>query len=128
MSNQQPGNNSVEASKGSRLQGVLLLIFGFVAAYFSIVVPLQEAYSRAPKISMYFKFAFMSPALIILGILIIIVPSVTTNQSFILRSPNKLSVAGWALLAVVVIIGLGTYYLLDQQINSLGYEGTLFGK
>jgi hypothetical protein len=128
VSTQQPGNNSAEASKGSRFQGVVLLIVGLITTYFSIVLPLQEAYSNAPKISMYFKFAFMSPALIFLGILIIIVPSVTTNQSFILKSPNKLSVTGWALVVFVAIIGFGTYYLLDQQISSLGYSGTSFGK
>jgi hypothetical protein len=35
---------------------------------------------------------------------------------------NKLSVAGWALVIVLLIIGFGTYYLLDQQISSLGYK------
>lgn len=122
MSTQGTGNNSAAPSKGSRLQGMLLLIVGLVIGYFSIVIPLQEAYSKAPKISLYFKFAFLSPALILLGILVIIVPSTLTDQSFMTRGHNKLSVAGWALVVVLLIIGFGTYYLLDQQINSLGYK------
>jgi uncharacterized membrane protein len=122
VSTQGPGNNSAAASKGSRLQGVLLVILGLVIGYFSVVLPLQEAYSKAPKISLYFKFSFLSPALILLGILAIVVPSVLTDQSFMSRGPNKLSVAGWALVVVLLIIGFGTYYLLDQQINSLGYK------
>jgi hypothetical protein len=122
VSTQGTGNNSAAPSKGSRLQGMLLLIVGLVIGYFSIVIPLQEAYSKAPKISLYFKFAFLSPALILLGILVIIVPSTLTDQSFMTRGHNKLSVAGWALVVVLLIIGFGTYYLLDQQINSLGYK------
>jgi membrane-associated PAP2 superfamily phosphatase len=78
--------------------------------------------SKAPKISLYFKFAFLSPALILLGILALIVPNVLTDQSFMMRGPNKLSVAGWALVVVLLVIGFGTYYLLDQHINSLGYK------
>jgi hypothetical protein len=122
VSTQGTGSNSAAASKSSRLKGLLLLISGFVIGYFSIVLPLQEAYSNAPKISLYFKFAFLSPALICLGILAIIVPSTLTDQSFMSTGHNKLSVAGWALVIVLLIIGFGTYYLLDQQISSLGYK------
>jgi hypothetical protein len=108
--------------KGSRLQGLFALILGLAFGYFSIIRPLQQAYSKAPDVSLSFKFAFLSPALVILGILAIIVPSVTTDQSFILRAPNKLSFAGWILLIVVLIVASGTYYLLDQQISLLGYN------
>lgn len=108
--------------KGSRLQGLLLLIVGLALGYFSIILPLQQAYSHAPKISLYFKWAFLSPVLVLLGILAIIIPSVTADQSFILRGPKKLSFAGWILLIVLAIVAFGTYYLLDQQINSLGYN------
>jgi len=122
VSTQGTGNNSATTSKGSRLKGLLLLILGLNIGYVSIVIPLQEAYSKAPKISLYFKFAFLSPALICIGILVILVPSTLTDQSFMSRGHNKLSVAGWALVFVFLIIGFGTYYLLDQQINSLGYK------
>ena len=108
--------------KGSRLQGLFILILGLAAGYFSIILPLQQAYSNAPKISLYFKWAFLSPALVLLGILAIIVPSVTTDQSFILSGPNKVSFAGWILLIVVSMVAFGTYYLLDKQISSLGYN------
>ena len=118
MNTQEPGNNSIEA----RLRGVLIVILGLVAGYFSIVLPLQEAHSHAPNISLYFKFAFLSPPLIFLGILTIIVPNVMTGHSFMMRSPTKLSVAGWVLVAGLAIVGFGTYYLLDQQISSLGYK------
>ena len=108
--------------KGSRLQGLFILLLGLVIGYFSIIRPLQQAYSHAPNLSLSFKLAFLSPALILLGILAIIVPNVTTDQSFILRSPNKLSFAGWILLIAVAIVAFGTYYLLDRQISSLGYN------
>jgi hypothetical protein len=108
--------------KGSRLQGLVMLIFGVAIGWISIVRPLQQAHSNAPEISFSVKLAFLSPVFVLLGILAIIVPSVTTDQSFILKSPNKLSVAGWILLIVIAIVAFGTYYLLDQQISSLGYK------
>jgi hypothetical protein len=110
------------AWKGSRLQGLLILIVGLALGYFSIILPLQQAYNHAPKISLSFKLAFLSPALVLLGILAIIIPNTTTDQSFILKGPKKLSFAGWILLIVLAIVSFGTYYLLDQQINSLGYS------
>ncbi len=108
--------------KGSRLQGLVLLIIGLGFGYFFIVRPLQQAYSHAPEISLYFKWAFVSPVLVLFGILAIIVPSVTTDQSFMLKAPNKLSFAGWALAIALGIVAFGTYYLLDRQISSLGYN------
>jgi hypothetical protein len=59
---------------------------------------------------------------VLLGILAIIVPSATTDQSFILSAPGKLSVAGWVLVIVLAIVAFGTYYLLNLQIGSLGYN------
>ena len=108
--------------KGSRLQGLLMLAVGLAIGYFSIIRPLQQDYGKAPEVSLSFKLAFLSPVLVLLGILAIIVPSVTTDQSFILKEPNKLSVAGWILLIVVAIVAFGTYYLLDQQLSSVGYK------
>src|SRR5579862_6725839 len=108
--------------KGSRLQGLSMLIAGLGLGYFFIVVPLQQAYNHAPEVSLSFKLAFLSPAFVILGILATIIPSMTTDQSFMLRAPNKLSIAGWVLLVVVLIVSSGTYYLLDQQISALGYN------
>lgn len=108
--------------KGSRLQGLLALIAGLIVTYISIVIPLQEAYSNAPKIMMSAKLAFLAPVLVLFGILAIIVPSVTTDQSFISGGPGKLSPAGWILVGVMAILAFGTYYLLDQQISSLGYS------
>ncbi len=108
--------------KGSRLQGLVILVVGLAAGYFSIIRPLQQAYGNAPQISLSFKFAFLSPVLVLVGILAVAVPSVTTDQSFILSGPNKLSFAGWVLLIVLALVAFGTYYLLDQQVGSLGYK------
>jgi hypothetical protein len=108
--------------KGSRLQGLFILILGFATGYFSIILPLQQAYSKAPEIYSTFKLAFLSPGLVILGILAIIVPSVTSDQTFLLSGPTKLSFAGWILVIALLIVGVGTYYLLDQQLSSLGYK------
>jgi hypothetical protein len=119
---QQSNSAKAWTWKGSRLQGLVILILGLVGGYFSIILPLQQAYNHEPEISLYFKWGFLSPALVLLGILAIIVPSVTTDQSFILKAPNKLSFAGWVLLIVVAAVAFGTYYLLNQQISSLGYN------
>ena len=108
--------------KGSRLQGLFILILGLAAGYFSIILPLQQAYSRAPEIYSTFKWAFLSPALVILGILAIIVPSVTSDHTFLLSGQKKLSFAGWILVIVLLLVGFGTYYLLQQQLSSLGYK------
>lgn len=124
MSVREP--NSAEAPKGSRLKGVLLIVVGLVGAYFSIVLPLQEAYSHAPNLSLYFKFAFLSPALIVLGILATAVPSTLTDYSFLTSAPNKLSAAGWMVVIGLAAVGFGTYYLLEQHIASMGYDISLF--
>jgi hypothetical protein len=108
--------------KGSRLQGLFILILGFAAGYFSIVLPLQQAHSKAPEIYSTFKWAFLSPALVILGILAIIVPSVTSDQSFLLSGPKKLSFAGWIVVVALLIVGVATYYLLERELSSLGYN------
>ena len=108
--------------KGSRLQGISMLVVGLAIGYFSIIRPLQQAYSHTSEVSLSFKLAFLSPVLVLLGILAIIVPSITTDQSFILKSPNKLSFSGWLLLAVVAIVAFGTYYLLDQKLGLMGYK------
>ena len=114
--------NSAWAWKGSRLQGLVILGAGLVSGYFSIVRPLQQAYSHASEISWSFKLAFLSPVLVIVGILATIVPSTTTDQTFILSAPNKLSLAGWVLVIALAIVGFGTYYLFDQRLSSLGYN------
>jgi len=108
--------------KGSRLQGLFILILGLAAGYFSIILPLQQAYSHASEIYSTFKWAFLSPALVILGVLAIIVPSVTSDQSFLLSGPKKLSFAGWVLVIALLLVGIGTYYLLQRQLSLLGYE------
>jgi hypothetical protein len=112
--------------KGSRLQGLFILLLGLAAGYFSIVLPLQQAYSNAPEIYSTFKWAFLSPALVIMGILAIIVPSVTTDQTFLLSGPKKLSFTGWILVIALLAVGIGTYYLLHQQLSSLGYKLPIF--
>lgn len=109
--------------KGSRLQGIFILILGLAAGYFSIVLPLQQAYSKAPEIYSTFKLAFLSPALVILGILATIVPSMTSDKTFLLSGPKTLSFAGWILVIALLIVGIGTYYLLHQRLSSLGYNG-----
>jgi hypothetical protein len=121
--------NSAKAStrkvwtwKGSRLQGMTMLVVGLALGYFFIIRPLQQAYDHASEVSLSFKLAFLSPVLVLLGILAIIVPSVTTDQSFILKSPNQLSFSGWVLLIVMAIVAFGTYYLLDRQIGLMGYK------
>jgi hypothetical protein len=108
--------------KGSRLQGTTMLVVGLAIGYFSIIRPLQQAYDHAPEVSLSFKLAFLSPALALFGILAIIVPSITTDRSFMMKGPNKLSFYGWMLVIVMAIVAFGTYYLLDQKIGSMGYK------
>ncbi len=112
----------VWAWKGSRLQGVFILILGLAAGYVSIMLPLQQAYRKAPEVYPTFKLAFLSPALVILGILAIIVPSMTSDRTFLLSGPKTLSFTGWILVIALLIVGIGTYYLLHQKLSSLGYN------
>jgi hypothetical protein len=107
--------------KGSRLQGVLLLGFAAAASYVSIVLPLQEAYARAQKIEWGAHFAFLSPPMALLGILVILFPSMTTNDTFLLKSKDRLSLAGWIVLAALLAFGAGGYFLINSQLQSLGY-------
>ena len=95
MSDSDLNNEAAEAPKGSRWQGILILFVGFFIGYISIVEPLQEAYAHVAKISWAGEFSWLSPPLILLGVLAIIFPSMTTNNTFLLKSKDKLSLAGW---------------------------------
>ncbi len=117
-------NNAV-APKGSRLQGGLILAFAVFAGYISIVRPLQEAYANAQQIQWGVQFAFLAPPMVLLGILAVIFPSMTTNDTFLLKSKDKLSVSGWVLVAALIVLGAGSAYLVNNQLDSLGYiDGT----
>jgi hypothetical protein len=108
---------------GSRLQGIVITLLGLVLGYFSIVQPLLAANSRVDQIAWLSNFAFLSPPFIILGILATIFPSMTTDKTFLLKSKDSLSLYGWVLVIVMLIIGFGTYYLVNQQFAALGYHG-----
>lgn len=111
---------SAKASTGSRLRGVAVIILGLAVGYFSVVRPLQQAYSNAPEISLHFKFASLSTPLVLLGLLMTIWPNALTV--FMAKGGNKLTFAGWILVVALLIIGFGTWYLVDEQISSLGYK------
>jgi hypothetical protein len=117
--------NKPAGPKRSRLQGVLIFAFAVFAGYVSIVLPLQEASAHAPQIEWGAQLAFLAPPLALLGILTIIFPSMTTNDTFLLKSKDKLSVSGWILLAVLAALGAGTAYLVDHQLQLLGYVDRL---
>ncbi|MBU6474285.1 MAG: hypothetical protein KGL66_10920 [Alphaproteobacteria bacterium] len=107
--------------EGSRLQGVLITVVGVVAGYFSIVMPLQQAFAQAPEISWAGQYAFLSPPLILLGILAIIWPSMTTNKTFLLKAKDKLSVQGWIVVVALAALGAGTALAVNHQLTALGY-------
>ena len=121
MNGSDNNNSPVKVKKGSRLQGVLLFALALLAIYISIVLPLQQAHAGVKEISWTAEYAFLSPPLALLGVLAILFPSMTTNDTFLLKAKDKLSVAGWLLLVALVAIGAGTYFFLDHTLQSLGY-------
>lgn len=126
MNSSNSNNDPVKTSKGSRWQGVLLIGFALVAGYVSIVMPLQEAYAGVHEISWTAEFAFLAPPLGLLGVLVLFFPGMTTDDTFLLKAKDKLSVAGWIVVAALLVLGAGTYYLVDQQLSSLGYADRQF--
>ena len=106
---------------GSRIQGVLLTFVGVVAGYFSIYMPLKQASEHAEEISYAGHFAFLAPPLILLGVLAFIFPSMTTDNTFLLKSKGKLSVAGWLVVVALVVIGGATFIFVDHQLSLMGY-------
>jgi hypothetical protein len=119
-------NNNTDAPKGSplegsRLQGILIIIIGLVAGYFSIYLPLKQAQEHAQEISYAGHFAFLSPPLILLGVLAFIFPSMTTDNTFLLKSKGKLSVAGWMLVLALVVLGGATFFFVNHQLSLMGY-------
>ncbi|MDE1987907.1 MAG: hypothetical protein KGJ53_15490 [Alphaproteobacteria bacterium] len=119
-------NDNVKAAKGSRWQGVLLIGFALVAGYVSIVMPLQQAYAGAHEISWTAQFAFLAPPLGLMGVLVLFFPGMTTDETFLLKAKDKLSVAGWIVVAALLLLGAGTYHLVDQKLSSLGYVDRQF--
>lgn len=108
---------------GSRLQGIVVTILGTILGYLSILQPLHAAYSRVDQIAWLSNFSFLSPPLIILGVLATIFPSMTTEKTFLLKSKDSLSLYGWVLVIALLIVGFGTYYLVNQQFVAYGYHG-----
>ncbi len=107
--------------EGSRLQGVLIFVMGLLAGYFSIFIPLKEAQEHAQEISFAGQFAFISPPMVLLGILAFIFPSMTTNNTFLLKAPGKLSAKGWLVVATLAVLGGATFFLFQHQLASMGY-------
>lgn len=108
---------------GSRLQGIVITLLGVILGYLSIVQPLDAAYSRVDQIAWLSNFAFLAPPLIILGVLATIFPSMTTEKTFLLKSKEALSLYGWVFVIALLIVGSGTYYLVNRQFAALGYHG-----
>ncbi len=116
--NDAPKSSPLE---GSRLQGVLLFVIGVVAGYFSIYLPLKQASEHAEEISYAGHFAFLAPPLILLGVLAFIFPSMTTDNTFLLKSKGKLSGAGWLVVLALVLLGGATFIFVDHQMSLMGY-------
>jgi hypothetical protein len=119
--NNQPDTAKGSPLEGSRLQGILILLVGLVGGYFSIYMPLKEAQEHAAEISWAGHFAFLAPPLVLLGVLAFIFPSMTTNNTFLLKSKDKLSGAGWLVVIALVLLGGATFFFVNHQLSLMGY-------
>ena len=117
--NQPPRTLSPGAA---RIIGVLLILCAAVLIYLSIYLPLQQARAHAAHLTLGDRGVWLPPDMVLIGLLVIFFPKVTTYDTVLVNQKKKLSLVGWLLLAVLLAIGFGVQLWFNGQLQALGYE------
>jgi len=117
--NQPPRTLSPGAA---RIIGVLLILCAAVLIYLSIYLPLQQARAHAAHLTLSDRGVWLPPDMVLIGLLVIFFPKVTTYDTVLVNQKKKLSLVGWLLLAVLLAIGFGVQLWFNGQLQALGYE------
>jgi hypothetical protein len=101
-----------------RLGGLLSLAVGAGAAWFFLLMPLQEAQAGAPEVSYQLKAFLLVPLCVVFGLGFLFAGS---RLQYRTEDHKNLTVIGWVLFAIVVVLTGAGYFWFDQQFSALGY-------
>jgi hypothetical protein len=116
----------------ARLAGALAMIAGLALGYFLILRPLQEARAGVPELSWGGSYGFISPMLLLVGVVGIFFPGLFAlmESPRIVKPSGNLTGFGVAVAFAIIlpIIGLCFWVngYVEHQFQQLGYvEGRL---
>ncbi len=102
-----------------RLGGLALLIGGSAAAWWAIWLPYQAALRGDTEVTVYNKMFVLIPVMLVFGLFFAIVGNSVPYRD---AEAQKFTAAGWALMAVVTVASLGSFFWIDGQFDALGYR------
>jgi len=117
--NQPPRTLSPGAA---RIIGVLLILCAAVLIYLSIYLPLHQARAHAAHLTVSDRGVWLPPDMVLIGLLVIVFPKVTTFDTVLVNQKKKLSLVGWLLVAALLVIGFGVQLWFNSQLKALGYD------
>lgn len=104
----------------ARLGGVFLLGFAALLSWLCLWQPLQAAQSGAAEISTSIKGVALIPFGVLLGSGLLFGGDAFKNLLRSEESENP-QFAGWVVIAISAVAGLGLYIWLDGYLSELGY-------
>ena len=106
----------------ARAGGLLLIALGCALAWFFLLQPLKEAQAGLPEIHYQLKAFLAVPACLVFGLGFLVAG---TGLNYRNAAEKKLTVTGWALLAVVALLTAAGYWWFQQQFSALGYTSAV---
>jgi hypothetical protein len=104
-----------------RLGGLLCIAGGIGVGWWGIWKPYQAALAHAPEVEYHSKIFILVPALLVFGLFFALFGDRVAYRN---AEKQSLTVAGWALFAIVAVIsGLALWWFLNL-FSELGYRNS----
>ncbi len=103
-----------------RWLGFFMAVGGGVLAYFSVVSPLVAASHHEADVSISDKAVFLSPALIIIGLILLVVGNDKAGR--FMGSRQRPTPLGIVICIVMAGIGILLYEWLKSRLRAYGYN------
>ena len=105
-----------------RLGGLLCVALGTVAAWFFVMLPLQQARAGAPEIEMHLKGAFVLVPLMLVWGSAFLVGGENARYRDVTRNPPTFTLLGWVLLGLSLVAAGAFWWWVEAQLAALGYR------
>jgi hypothetical protein len=102
-----------------RLGGVLLIALGAALGWFEILRPLRAAINHAPEVRYDVKIFALVPVCLVFGAFFLLGGARWPYRD---AEHKSLTPAGWTLMAVVAVAGIGSFLWFSQRFTALGYQ------
>ena len=102
-----------------RLGGLLCLVIAVAAGWWGIWLPYQQAMAGAAEVQYSLKVFVLAPAALIFGLFFVIFGDSVPYRD---AEAQKLTSAGWALMAIVTLASGACFWWFKQAFETLGYR------